>query len=348
MKVSIIVPVYNKEEYLQTCIDSLTKQTYEDIEIILVDDESTDKSGIICDDAAKEDSRIKVLHKKNSGAAGAWRAGFAECSGRYVCFVDSDDWIDTDMIERLVKMATDRDDEIVMSDYVIERSDGSKTYVYQSLPEGEYDRETIVNQVIPELWGHEDRRVCTSRCMKLISTKLIRDNEHYSREGLRFGEDNALSLPCVMDAGRIVVLDHAAMYHYRYVTGSVVHGYDKTLMDSIALLQSQTIRMIEDKFDGDSAQNYPEGYSDMLKERIWLEWPYLLIYAVKNEVRGNKEHYIDNIRKIACDPDNKKWIHDKRIKVNQTSNKLIYFVLKHPTSISCRLLRIAFNVWEHR
>ena len=87
MKVSIIVPIYNKEKYLPECLDTLVGQTYSDIEIILVDDESKDNSGKICDEYASKDARIKVIHQNNTGAAGAWRAGFKLTSGEYVMFV---------------------------------------------------------------------------------------------------------------------------------------------------------------------------------------------------------------------------------------------------------------------
>jgi len=343
-KVSILVPVYNKEKYLPTCIDSLIAQTYKNIEIILVDDESTDKSGLICDEYAKKDERIIVIHKENSGAAGAWRAGFVRATGKYVVFVDSDDWIDLNSIEELIAHATGRDDEIIASDYIIERGEKGSTTVFQALQNCEYDREKIVNELIPALWGYENRRIHMSRCMKLISAKLIRDNEHFSRTGLRFGEDNALTLPCVMDCGRVYFLNHKPMYHYLSVEDSVVHGYDKTFMDSITLLMKLTDEMIDDKFSGEESSSYPEGYARQLHDRIWTEWPFLLTFAIKNEIRGAKTSYIQNIQKICREENNRRIIHDSKIKMQSLSNRLVYFVMKHPSAINCRLLRLAMSV----
>lgn len=348
MKVSIIVPVYNKEEYLAECIESLINQTYSDIEIILVDDESTDSSPQICDEYRDKCDRIKVLHKENSGAAGAWRAGFAISTGDYVMFVDSDDWVDEDMVERLITHATGTASEMILSDYVIERSDGTKNYVYQTLPYGEYNRESIVKDVIPQMWGYEDRRICMSRCMKLISANLIRDNEHYSRNGLRFCEDNALTLPCVMDCERLYIMDHAAMYHYRYVTDSVVHSYDKTLVSSITTLQKITEEMIMDKFISKAENESDKAYAKALNDGIWKEWPFLLMYALKNEVRGNKDGYMRNIHDICTDKLNADIIKHTKITVSHTSNKLLYFVMKHPNRLNCRLLYLAMCVWENR
>lgn len=99
--VSIIVPVYNVEKYLKKCLDSIIKQTYENLEIILVDDGSTDSSGIICDEYALKDDRIKVIHKKNGGLSDARNVGIDNANGSYLCCIDSDDYVDEEMIQRL-------------------------------------------------------------------------------------------------------------------------------------------------------------------------------------------------------------------------------------------------------
>ena len=99
--ISIIVPVYNVEEYLKECIDSIINQTYKRIEIILVDDGSTDKSGKICDDYAKIDKRIKVVHKENGGLSDARNVGISVSSGKYIAFVDSDDWVEKTMYKNV-------------------------------------------------------------------------------------------------------------------------------------------------------------------------------------------------------------------------------------------------------
>ena len=100
--ISIIVPVYNVEPYLKRCLDSIINQTYTNIEIILIDDGSTDNSGSICDDYSKQDKRIKVIHKKNSGPSAARNSGLKMSSGEYIGFVDSDDYIETNYLERMM------------------------------------------------------------------------------------------------------------------------------------------------------------------------------------------------------------------------------------------------------
>ena len=102
-KISIIVPVYNLEKYLPRCLNSVCNQTYKNLEIILVDDGSTDKSSDICDNWAKKDSRIIVIHKKNGGVSSARNAGIKKATGEYIHFVDGDDWLELNCYEKIVE-----------------------------------------------------------------------------------------------------------------------------------------------------------------------------------------------------------------------------------------------------
>lgn len=115
--ISIIVPVYKVEDYLEKCIESILNQTYKNIEIILVDDGSPDRCGKICDDYAIKDNRIKVIHKKNGGLSEARNYGINIASGEYILFIDSDDYIDKNMCEILIKEAKKNDSDIVICNY---------------------------------------------------------------------------------------------------------------------------------------------------------------------------------------------------------------------------------------
>lgn len=99
--ISVIVPMYNVELYLRKCLDSIVNQTYKNIEILIIDDGSTDNSGMICDEYAQKDDRIKVFHTENQGLSSARNLGLDEATGDWVGFVDSDDWIDDDMYDVL-------------------------------------------------------------------------------------------------------------------------------------------------------------------------------------------------------------------------------------------------------
>lgn len=117
MMLSVIVPVYKVESFLKRCIDSIVNQTYKNLEIILVDDGSPDNCGKICDEYARLDSRIKVVHKDNGGLSSARNAGLDIMTGEYFAFVDSDDWLDPDMYDSLMKVAVDTNADIVTGGY---------------------------------------------------------------------------------------------------------------------------------------------------------------------------------------------------------------------------------------
>lgn len=116
--VSIIVPIYNVENYLERCVHSLINQTYSNLEIILVDDGSTDNSGFLCDKLANIDSRIRVIHQKNKGLSGARNTGLGYISGDFVAFVDSDDWIEQEMLEKMVTFSITHSLPVVECDLV--------------------------------------------------------------------------------------------------------------------------------------------------------------------------------------------------------------------------------------
>ena len=116
-KVSVVVPVYNVEKYLEQCLDSIVNQTLKDIEIICVDDGSTDKSGEILDKYVTEDDRVKVIHKKNSGYGNSMNIGFDAAQGEYIGIIESDDYAELNMFESLYECAVENNLDVVKSEY---------------------------------------------------------------------------------------------------------------------------------------------------------------------------------------------------------------------------------------
>ena len=126
--VSVIVPVYNSEKYLNRCVDSILNQTYRSIELILVDDGSPDNSGRICDEYAEKDSRVRVIHKANAGVSAARNSGLEVASGDYATFVDSDDYIEPDMYSDMMEKVNQYNCDVVMCDCVKDFPDRSEIY----------------------------------------------------------------------------------------------------------------------------------------------------------------------------------------------------------------------------
>lgn len=338
-KISMIIPVYNAEQYLKKCVDSVRAQTYGNLEIMLVDDGSTDSSGELCDAYAEKDERIRVVHKENGGLVSAWKAGVKECSGEYVSFLDSDDWINPEMLSEMSAYLTGNDREMVISDYIIERDGGSQEYVWQKLAPGEYGRKEIEEKIFPCLLGQEERYITISRCMKLISKRLIAENGSYTDPAIIVGEDTTIMLPVLLDCQRIVAMDHKAYYHYLYVKESMVHKYSRGLTENIRKLIETTDRILKDKFTGDKLE---EQQRHLDQESIL--WYFLVL---KNEARGNPSGYRRNILKLCRSEEIRKLVKRTEITVNQPANKLLYLVMKHPGEVTVRLLRLAM-VWYYR
>ena len=125
-KISVIVAVYKAEAYLHRCVDSLLAQTFQNFEILLVDDGSPDNSGKICDDYAKQDARIRVFHKENGGVSSARQCGIDHAKGEYTTHVDPDDWVEPTMLEDLYRKANEEDADMVLSDFYLEYRDNIK------------------------------------------------------------------------------------------------------------------------------------------------------------------------------------------------------------------------------
>lgn len=132
--ISVIVPIYNVEKWLRDCVKSILNQTYKNLEIILIDDGSTDRCGQICDQFLEKDSRIKVFHKANGGLSDARNYGLSQASGKYICFVDSDDYIEENMIEKLYLAIRKSDAEVAVCNFLYQYEVLGKTpdpYSYQ-------------------------------------------------------------------------------------------------------------------------------------------------------------------------------------------------------------------------
>ena len=124
--ISVIIPVYNSEKYLHKCIDSVLSQSYTNFEVILVNDGSTDKSGAICDEYAEKDEKVRVFHKENGGVSSARNLGIEKAIGKYVCFIDSDDWVYDKLLESFFSLDKNLKKSLVQQGFANERKNGEK------------------------------------------------------------------------------------------------------------------------------------------------------------------------------------------------------------------------------
>lgn len=209
--VTVVVPVYNVENYLEFCVSSLKKQTLQDIEIILVDDGSPDKSGEICDRLALEDDRISVIHKENGGLSSARNAGIAASHGDYIGFVDSDDWVEPDMFELLYKAAKENDADIADCD-MIEISDRE----FIKLPDGCKTSLLNKNQALEIFFRITKSNINYCVCDKIFKREMF--EKVLFTEGIIF-EDIDFNYRALIAAEKMVILDAIKYYYYKNPLG---------------------------------------------------------------------------------------------------------------------------------
>ncbi len=222
---SIIIPVYNTEPYLRRCIDSVINQTYGNLEIILVDDGSTDGSGNICDAYAETDARVRVIHQENGGQANARCAGMEAAGGKYLGFVDSDDWIACEMYEKLLRDAEHYD--LVTSGLQRHDTTGRITSILtDSLPAGAYETSRELASFFDNLvickYGENAvfaEGLLHSACSKLFRTKIVREIYREANVSVKNGEDWLFCMLYALKCNAVKVT-HESYYHYMRRAGS--------------------------------------------------------------------------------------------------------------------------------
>lgn len=226
-KVSVIVPIYNVGKYVKKCIDSIINQSYENIEIILVDDGSDDGSNSIVDEYGLTDHRIKVVHKENGGLVSARKAGLLEATGEYIAYVDGDDWIDDSHIENMVEDAECEDADIVITGCKYYKENGEITKVFNSIPSGIYDKGMIENFIVPHMLnlnaGSFSFGLMPYLWNKLIRRELLIQHQSKVPDDISTGEDVMCSYPCVIHAKRLLITSQNT-YCYRVLSNSMSHS----------------------------------------------------------------------------------------------------------------------------
>lgn len=212
---SVVVPVYNIEEYLENCIKSLVTQSIRNFEIILVDDGSTDKSGIICDTYKEKYNNIKVIHKENGGLVSARKAGAELAKGNYIICVDGDDWVSECYLEHFNSIIKDFAPDIVLCSYVQVFPNHEVVHII-NMNEGLYNREKIEKLIFPVLLSDVNGTVFEPTLWaKAIKRELYIRNQRKVSNTIKIGEDGACSIPCVIEADSLYISSHP-QYFYRF------------------------------------------------------------------------------------------------------------------------------------
>lgn len=234
--ISIVVPVYNAERSIHKCIDSIVNQTFEDLEIILVNDGSKDNSGLICDEYAKKDNRIKVVHKENGGVSSARNSGLDIMTGQYFCFIDSDDYIEKDMIEKLYKAISESGAEIAICGYKrfcnneIKCHYENKGDIVGKIGIADFVAKNCLNWLVSTPWA------------KLYTTTYL-SNVRFD-ESMSLGEDTKFNLNFFEYIEKITIVDEC-LYCYVDTEGSLTNTYKEGYFDAICKLYKVVAEFIQ-------------------------------------------------------------------------------------------------------
>ncbi|MDE6475096.1 MAG: glycosyltransferase [Clostridia bacterium] len=234
---SVIVPVYNAEKFLIKCVDSILAQTYKNIEVILVDDGSTDGSLYICKDFAKRDSRIKVLHKTNGGSTSAYLEGLRASKGEFITFVDSDDWIDINMYEKMMSHFNDDINLVFCKHNMVfcnigNEDEGKIGEIDFGIKEGVFNRENInVFFIKPN-----KKCVSQSRCNKIYRREDLLLIVPLLDENIVFAEDVLLNYLFFISRFKRGYYVDEALYHYRYNNLSVSTNFNEKKLSDLNLI----------------------------------------------------------------------------------------------------------------
>lgn len=325
-KVSIVIPVYNMEKLLDRCMESVLAQTLEDVEILLVDDGSTDTSPALCDDYAKKDGRVRVIHKENGGLTSAWKKGSEEAKGEYIGYVDSDDFIDADMYERMYERAAATDADIVCCGLIHwYESDPERNWSEQmEFPTDSLKKSELSEILYPSLINDGSfmgRHLQPNRVTKIVRSSLVKKNLNQCNDAVSIGEDYQFSLCMFLDAERVEIIRDYFPYYYYINTASMTGRHDKKYPDKIRIMRENLCRISDEKkvFD--------------LKPQIWNDYMGLLVLHTKAAVYKQKNVPYNEIRKelkeVLSRPDVREALKMYHMPLLTWAEKLYLFFMKH-------------------
>lgn len=327
--VTIVIPVYNIKKYLAACVKSVTGQTFSNLEILLVDDGSTDGSSRLCDELGKEDDRIRVIHKENGGAASARNLGIDEANGKYIMFLDGDDWLDADTVETIVAHAETNDTDVIRFNYVREFSGKQLVKKNTFLEEKVYQDEEclqVCRQILgltgKELAHPENMNFLASCGFNMYRADLLKRSEVRFIPIQEIGSfvDGFFNFCIFMNVKRFEYIDKP-FYHYRKTNeGAATAGYRKNYLPRQMILFEKIEKQIKEN-------NLVELLSEAYNNRIVLSSMEIAFNAMRNRA-GFMEQY-QEIKSMLRHKAFKKAYKNFSLKPLTMKWKLYFFFIKY-------------------
>ena len=338
--ISIVVPVYNVEEYLDRCVESIASQTYSNLEIILVDDGSPDECPKICDEWAAKDRRIKVIHKKNEGLGMARNTGIENATGEYICFFDSDDYVAPTLIEKAYKAVREECADLVCFGYASVSIRG--TVYKERIPQVEtrvYSGETIQDRLLPAYIGPDpqtgqDMGLTLTAWSMMFAMKLIRRASwRFVSEREIISEDIYSLLALYKNVQKVVLLPEALYYHCDNRT-SITRSYRPDRYERIKHFYMKCIELCEEC-----------GYTQEVNRRCLEAFLGNAIGAMKLEVACfGFRNAIKRLRQIIDDDIMQGVMKEKRGDRVNPRKYLLYWTIRNKCYSLCYLLLVGRRI----
>lgn len=307
MLISIIIPVYNAEKYIQECVDSVLSQTYQNIELLLINDGSTDNTASILDTFPEKDQRVRVFHKENGGTHTARNLGLDNAFGEYVMFMDPDDWLSLDTVERLVEKINQYDLDEIRFNYIREFKNASLKKENKFLKESLYERQDCkklfrqtIGLIDNELKNPENLNFLASVCFAAYRKSIITQNNirFFNIRQIGTFSDGLFNIEFSRHLEKFLFIDEG-FYHYRKTnTSSATKNYRENFMAKQAVLFDKIYELIKDE-----SQDILTAYYN----RISIGTMELCLNALKQNAKLAKKY--KEIKAILKDP-----LHIKALK----------------------------------
>lgn len=338
--VSIIVPVYNVENYLDDCISSILNQTYKNIEIIVVDDGSTDSSGKKCDDYSLKDKRIKVFHKKNSGLGLTRNYGIERSSGKYILFVDSDDYVSVDMVSSMINQVNKYSVDSVISGWY-KVSENGKIKYEEKYSNELFTGDNVKNLLLPRMIGSapdSKDSIFTTACAKLYSADIIKNsNLRFVSEREIQSEDLAFQLDYFVVSKKAAVIDNC-VYYYRTNQNSLTTKYKANRFDEIKKVYTYVLDKI-------SINDFPSSINLRLSKMMFVQLKVCFNQEIPMINNKTKKECLMSIKKYMTDELIQEIVCNYPINKLKFSQKLYLLIIKHKLSL---IMYILMNILSYR
>lgn len=344
VKYSIVVPCYNCEKTIKRCIESLTNQSYQNIEVLLIDDGSTDRTLEMLYGYNK-DHRIHIITHDNHGVTYSWKKGVIASRGEYVLSCDSDDYFDLDVIEKLDSIVCECEPDIIAFGALAEYSDSNIIRLNNLLEEGYYSKDDIASKVLPFFFynkGFQSELLLKSRWSKCISRKVLMELLDDIPDNITLGED-ALTIFCsVVKAQSIYCFNNFFPYHYVRNENSLTGTYKEEVFNKLSLLYQQYFALAE-KYDYRYMQQIYQDYSAML---------FVHMKKALDCDRSDRKRNISMVKRVVRSDDFIRCMHYCDISYYKTGPKVFAFLIMNgrveTASILLRLIRFFSAMIERK